>query len=80
MAKICEICGKKPMFGNNISHAHNVTKRKWNPNLKKVRHQLQNGSVKKITICTQCLKSNKIVKPTIKTAISTKAAGLSITA
>ena len=33
MSKICEICGKKPMVGNNVSHAHNVTKRRFNPNL-----------------------------------------------
>ena len=35
MAKVCEICGRGPMFGNNISHAHNVTKRRWNINLAK---------------------------------------------
>jgi large subunit ribosomal protein L28 len=33
MAKVCAITGKKPMSGNNVSHANNKTKRKWNPNL-----------------------------------------------
>jgi len=36
MAQQCEICGKKPQFGNHISHAHNVTKRRWNVNLRPV--------------------------------------------
>jgi large subunit ribosomal protein L28 len=33
MAKVCAITGKKPMSGNNVSHANNKTKRKWDPNL-----------------------------------------------
>ncbi len=37
MAQRCEICGKGPMTGSNISHAHNVTKRRWQPNLQRVR-------------------------------------------
>jgi len=37
MAQRCDICGKGPMTGNNISHAHNVTKRRWLPNLQRVR-------------------------------------------
>ena len=37
MAQVCELCGKGPQFGNNISHAHNVTRRRWNPNLQSVK-------------------------------------------
>ena len=37
MAKRCEVCDKGPMFGNNVSHAKNTTRRRWNPNLKKLR-------------------------------------------
>ncbi len=37
MARICQITGKKPMVGNNVSHAHNKTKRKFYPNLHKKR-------------------------------------------
>ena len=61
MAKMCGICGKKPMVGNNVSHAHNVTKRRFNPNLQRVR-ALHNGSVKKMDVCTNCIKSGFVVK------------------
>ena len=61
MSRMCEICGKKPMVGNNVSHAHNVTKRKFNPNLQNVR-AIQNGQVKKIRVCTNCIKSGFVVK------------------
>lgn len=61
MAKVCEICGKKPMVGHNISHAHNLTKRRFNPNLQRVR-AISNGRVKKITVCTHCIKSGNVVK------------------
>ncbi|MDL2268825.1 50S ribosomal protein L28 [Desulfosarcina sp. OttesenSCG-928-A07] len=61
MSKICELCGKKPMVGSHISHAHNVTKRRFNPNLQSVR-TLQNGRVKRMVVCTQCVKSGNVVK------------------
>jgi len=61
MSKMCEICGKKPLTGNNVSHAHNVTKRRFNPNLQKVR-ALYNGKVKKMVVCTSCIKSGLVVK------------------
>ncbi|MCD6225100.1 MAG: 50S ribosomal protein L28 [Deltaproteobacteria bacterium] len=61
MSKICEICGKKPMFGNNVSHAHNLTKRRFNPNLQKVR-ALYKGRVKKIKVCTKCIKAGHVIK------------------
>jgi large subunit ribosomal protein L28 len=61
MAKVCEICGKKPMVGSNISHAHNVTKRRFNPNLQRVR-ALQNGQVRKMVVCTKCIKAGNVIK------------------
>jgi len=61
MSKQCEICGKKPMVGHNVSHAHNVTKRRFNPNLQRVRAQYK-GRVKKIDVCTSCIKSGLVVK------------------
>ena len=61
MAKVCEICGKKPQYGNNVSHANNKTKRRWNPNLQTVR-ALVNGTPKKISVCTSCLKAGKVQK------------------
>jgi len=61
MARICDICGKKPVSGNNISHAHNLTRRRWMPTLQDVRANV-NGRTKRMTVCTNCLKSNKVVK------------------
>lgn len=62
MAKVCEICGKKPVVGYNVSHAHNRTKKRWEPNLQKVR-TVQDGQTKRIKACTSCIKSGKVVKP-----------------
>ena len=61
MSKMCAICGKKPMVGNNVSHAHNVNKRRFNPNLQSVR-ALKNGAVKKMTVCTNCIKAGNVIK------------------
>ena len=61
MAQVCELCGKGPQFGNNISHAHNVTRRRWNPNLQAVRAKV-GGAVKRVRVCTSCIKAGKIVK------------------
>ena len=61
MAKNCELCGRGPQFGNRISHAHNVTKRRWNVNLQSVR-AVVNGATKRLKVCTGCIKSGKIQK------------------
>jgi len=61
MARVCDICGKKPMFGHKISHAHNVSNRRWMPNLQTVRANV-NGKVKRVTVCTSCLKAGKVSK------------------
>ena len=61
MSKMCAICGKKPMVGNNVSHAHNVTKRRFNPNLQRVR-VIANGRVRKMDVCVNCIKSGNVVK------------------
>ncbi|MCK5313163.1 MAG: 50S ribosomal protein L28 [Desulfobacteraceae bacterium] len=61
MSKQCDICGKKPMTGNNVSHAHNLNKRRFNPNLQRVR-AVVNGKTQKINACTSCIKSGKVVK------------------
>ena len=61
MAQQCELCGKKPQAGNRISHAHNVTKRRWNINLRPV-HAKVNGQGKRIRVCTRCLRGGKVVK------------------
>ncbi len=61
MAKKCSICGKGPLVGNNVSHAHNLSKRRWMPNLKKLRIRHE-GSVKNAYVCTRCLRSGKVEK------------------
>ena len=61
MAKVCEICGKRPMTGNYISHAHNVTKRRFKPNLQRVR-AASGGGTKTIMVCTACIKSGRVRK------------------
>ena len=61
MAARCEICGKAPTFGNNVSHANNITKRRWNPNLHRV-HALVKGVHKRLRVCTACLRSGKVQK------------------
>ena len=61
MARRCEICGKGTISGNNISHAHNKTKRVFKPNIVKVKTIV--GKTKKtIKVCTSCLRSGKVVK------------------
>ena len=65
MAKMCEICGKKPSSGNNVSHAHNITKRRFLPNLQNVR-AIVDGTPKRISVCTSCIKAGKVIKNTRK--------------
>ncbi len=61
MAKVCDVCRRGPRFGNRISHAHNVTKRRWNINLQEVRAVVK-GASKRIRVCTDCLKSGRVQK------------------
>jgi large subunit ribosomal protein L28 len=61
MASVCDICGKKPGFGNNISHSHRRTRRRWNPNIQKMRAMV-NGSPKRVAVCMKCLKANKVTR------------------
>jgi len=59
VAKVCEICGKKPITGNNVSHSHKATKRRWLPNLQKVKITVD-GETKSIRACTSCIRSGKV--------------------
>ena len=54
------------MSGNHVSHAHNLTRRRWKPNIQRVRAVI-NGTVRKIRICAKCLKSGKVQKPALNT-------------
>ena len=61
MARVCEVCGKGPQFGHRISHAHNVSNRRWNVNLQRV-HAIVAGATKRIRVCTSCLRNGKVQK------------------
>jgi large subunit ribosomal protein L28 len=63
MSRVCEICGKRPRVGNNVSHANNKTKRRWYPNLKRVK-AAQGNSARYMVVCTRCLRSGSVVKAT----------------
>ncbi len=61
MARRCEICGKGPLVGNNVSHANNKTKTRSLPNLRSVR-AIVDGSVMHVRVCTRCLKAGRVTK------------------
>lgn len=57
---LCQICGKGTQVGYNVSHAHNKTKKRWSPNIQTVRVKKSNGNNQKLTVCTSCIRSNKV--------------------
>ena len=61
MARICVICGKKPSFGHSRSHSMVATKRRFDPNLQRVR-VLIDGTPQRAYVCTRCLRSGKVAK------------------
>jgi large subunit ribosomal protein L28 len=63
MAQRCDICGKEPLSGHRVSHAHNVTHRRFYPNLQRVRALLK-GVQRRVRVCTRCLRSGRVTKPT----------------
>ena len=61
MSRVCAICGKKPGTGNSRSHSMVATKRRFSPNLQRVRLVLD-GKATRDYVCTRCLKAGKVVK------------------
>jgi large subunit ribosomal protein L28 len=61
MSRSCDVCGKGIMFGNQVSHAHNLSRRIWQPNLQTVR-ALVDGKPVRLRVCANCLKSGRVVK------------------
>ncbi len=61
MSKVCEICGKRPVAGNNVSHSHKLTKRRWLPNLQRIRVEVD-GKTRRMRVCTSCIRSGRIRK------------------
>ncbi len=68
MAKQCEICAKSTVTGRQVSHAHNVTARTWEPNLRVVK-SLIDGTVRRIRVCARCLRSGKVQRPPARKAV-----------
>ncbi|MBU6216275.1 MAG: 50S ribosomal protein L28 [Acidobacteria bacterium] len=65
MSSVCEICDKRPQFGMRVSHSHRRTKRRWNPNIQRIRVMV-NGGTRRMNVCTSCIKAGKITKPTAR--------------
>jgi large subunit ribosomal protein L28 len=61
MAFKCDLCGKGPLVGNQVSHANNKTKKRTLPNLQRVRAVVE-GTHKHLRVCTRCLKAGKVTK------------------
>jgi large subunit ribosomal protein L28 len=62
MARICYVCNKGPRTGNNVSHANNRTRRRWLPNLQRVRIVDASGETRRVRVCTRCISAGKIRK------------------
>lgn len=61
LSNVCDICGKKPQFGFNVSHSHKKTKKRWTPNVHKMRIVVD-GSPRNARVCSKCLKAGKVQK------------------
>ena len=59
VAAVCDVCGKGPVFGNNVSFSHRRTRRRWNPNIQTVR-AIVSGTPKRLNVCTSCIKAGKV--------------------
>ncbi len=62
MARVCEICGKRPASGYSVSHSKVKTKRRFVPNLQRV-HGIVAGTKRRLLVCTNCLKSGRLQRP-----------------
>jgi len=56
MSKICDLCGKRPRSGQNVSHSQRKTKRRFLPNLQWVKMKAKGASIK-LRVCTQCVRT-----------------------
>jgi large subunit ribosomal protein L28 len=62
VASVCDVCGKGPGFGNNVSFSHRRTPRRWNPNIQTVRAKLGGSNRKRLNVCTSCIKAGKVAR------------------
>ena len=61
MSRVCEICGKGPVVGHNVSHSNIKSKKRWLPNIQKIKIN-DNGTIRHARVCTKCIKDGKVVK------------------
>jgi large subunit ribosomal protein L28 len=61
VAAVCDICGKGPGFGNNRPWSRQATRRRFNPNIQRVR-AIVNSTPKRVNVCTSCLKAGKVTR------------------
>jgi large subunit ribosomal protein L28 len=73
MSRKCDVCGKAIQRGNRVSHAHNLSKRIWEPNLQSVR-AIVDGRPKRIRVCTGCIKKGSVKKNVRRKTPATPAA------
>ncbi len=59
MAAVCDLCGKRPGFGNNVPWSRKRTRRRFDPNIQSVRAKVD-GTPKRLNVCTSCLKADKV--------------------
>jgi large subunit ribosomal protein L28 len=61
VASVCDVCGKGPIFGNNVSFSNRRTRRRFNPNIQTV-HTVIRGTSKRMKVCTSCIKAGKVTR------------------
>ncbi|BAS27448.1 50S ribosomal protein L28 [Limnochorda pilosa] len=61
MARRCHYCHRQTETGNEVSHSHRKTRRKWLPNLQQMRI-LVDGKTRRTYVCTRCLRSGRVVR------------------
>jgi len=61
MAAKCDVCSKGPGFGHQVSHSNVKTKRRFNPNIQRVKAVIK-GTPKHVNVCTSCLRAGKVIR------------------
>lgn len=61
MPRTCHVCNKGPAFGQSRSHSRVATKRRFDPNLQRIRIN-DAGTARRVYVCTRCLKAGKVIK------------------
>ena len=61
VASVCDVCGKGPGFGKNVSFSHRRTSRRFNPNIQR-RRTMVGKTPRRLNVCTSCIKAGKITR------------------